>query len=91
MLSVKLHLKENNSSPEVIKLFSCTHQLSMKFSLLIKIEMPSILLINIKMPTIVDIFILYEEKMSGSAVFSKKEFAIISNFRFISKTNFMLS
>ena len=35
------------SGPEVIKLFSCSTQLSMKFSLLI----------NMKMPTIVGIFI----------------------------------
>ena len=45
--------------------FSCSTQLSMKFSLLIN--------------------------MKTSAVFSKKEFAIISNLRFISRTNFMLS
>ena len=34
---------------------------------------------------------LLAEKVSCSAVFSKKEFAIVSNLRFISRTNFMLS
>ena len=34
---------------------------------------------------------LLAEKFSCSAVFSQKEFAIVSNLRFISKTNFMLS
>ena len=31
---------------------------------------------------------LLEEKMSCSVMFSKKEFAIVSNLRFISRTNF---
>ena len=34
---------------------------------------------------------LLAEKFSCSIMFSKKEFAIVSNLRFISKTNFMLS
>ena len=70
------------SGPEVIKIFSCSTQLSMKFVLLInlklfvipfffscltKLSMKFSLLINMKMPTIVGIFI------------------------FISKENFMLS
>ena len=38
-------MKGNDSGPEVIKLFSCSTQLSTKF----------ILLINVKMPTIVGI------------------------------------
>ena len=41
------------SGPEVIKLFSCSTQLSMKFSLLI----------NMKMPTIVGIFIFISREM----------------------------
>ena len=48
--------------------------LSIKFSLLI----------NMKMPTIVSF------KVSCSAMFSKKEFAVISTLRFISRTKFML-
>ena len=44
----------------IIKLFSCSTQLRMKFSLLI----------NMKMPTIVGIFIL-TEKFSCSALLSK--------------------
>ena len=75
---------KKNTGPKVIKLFSCSTQLSMKFSLLI----------NTKMPSIVGIFIfsyLLAEKFSCSAMFSKKEFAIVNNLRFISRTNFMLS
>ena len=55
--------------PEVIKLFSCSTQHSMKFQLLIKNKIPTntdffalnlsdvvfIMLINVKMPTVVDI------------------------------------
>ena len=33
---------ELRSGPEVIKLFSCSTQLSMKFSLLINVKMPTI-------------------------------------------------
>ena len=80
-----------------LNLFSGSTQLSMKFSLLI----------NMKMPTIVGIFIfisrenfmllklafsyLLAEKISCSAMLSKKEFGIFSNFRFISWANFMLN
>ena len=46
--------------------------------------------INMKMPTIVGIFIFISTE-NCSAMFSKKEFAIVSNLRFIRKTNFMLS
>ena len=69
--------------------FSCSTQLSMKFSLLINMKMP--ILVNMKMPTIVGIFIFISREISCSAKFSKKEFAIVSNLRFISRTNFMLS
>ena len=55
--------------PKVIKLFSYSTQLSMKFSLLI----------NMKMPTI------------GYAMFSKKEFGIVSYLRFIGMENFLIS
>ena len=71
----------SSSGSEVIKIFSGSTQLSLKFSLLI----------NMKMPTIVGIFIFLAEKFSCSAMFSKKEFAVDSNFEFISTTNFMLS
>ena len=58
------------TGPEVIKLFSCSTQLSMKYQLLIKTKIPPnkevscfkslrccvfIMLINVKMPTIVGI------------------------------------
>ena len=69
---------KHNSRPEVIKKISCSIQLSMKFSLLI----------NMKRPTIFGIFIFIAEKCSCSAVFSKKEFAVVSNLRFISRTKF---
>ena len=63
-----------------MKLFSCSTQLSMKFSLLM----------NVKMPTKVGIFMLVE-KFSCSGMLSKQEFAIFGNMRFIRRTNFMLS
>ena len=47
---------DNLSDPEVIKLFSCSTQLSMKLSLLI----------NIKMPTIVGIFIFISREIFGA-------------------------
>ena len=49
------------------------------------------LLINMKMPTIVSIFIFISREISCSAMFSKKEVANVSNSRFNSRTNFMLS
>ena len=55
------------AGPEVIKLFSCSFQLSMKFSNLLA------------------------EKFSCSAMLSQEEFAVNSNFKFISRTNFILS
>ena len=67
--------------PEVIKLFSCLTQLSLKFPLLI----------NMKMPTIVGIFIFISRKKSWSAMFSKNEFVIVSKLKFISMKNFTLS
>ena len=57
-----------------MKLFSCSTQLSMKFSLLI----------NMKMSTIVGIFIFISREIFMSAMFSKKEFAISSYLIFIS-------
>ena len=47
------------------------------------------LLINMKM--LAAFSYLLAEKFLCSAVFSNKEFAIVSNLRFISRTNFMLS
>ena len=63
--------------PEVIKVFSCSTQLSTKFSLLKNMKLA--------------FSYLLAEKMSCSAMFSKKEFAVVSNLRFISRTKFMLS
>ena len=69
------------SGAEVITYFSCATQMSMKFSMLI----------NIKIPTIPDIFIFISKEFSCSALFGKKVFAVVSNDRFISRANFMLS
>ena len=66
--------------PEVIKLFLCSTQLSMNFSLLI----------NTKTPTIVGIFIFISRETFSLAMFSKKDFAVVSYLRFIIMTNFML-
>ena len=73
----KILYKNWMPSPKVIKPFSCSTQLSMKFSLLI----------NMKMPTTY----LLAEKFSCSDMFTKKDSATVSNLRFISRTNFMLS
>ena len=40
-LSLSSHSSEEQPGPEVIKLFSCSTQLSMKFFLLINIKMPT--------------------------------------------------
>ena len=64
-----MDLEKIKPGPEVIKLFSCSTQLSMKFQLLIKLKYEQmmeflafslsdvvfILLINVKMPTIVGV------------------------------------
>ena len=42
--------------------------------------------INMKMPTVVGIFIFISREIFTSALLSKKEFAIVSNFRFINRT-----
>ena len=51
------------SGPEVIKLFSCSTQLSMKF----------VLLINVKMPTNVGILIFMSEKNSILGLYEPKK------------------
>ena len=70
------------TGPEVIKLFSCSTELSMKFHLVIKI----------KIPTIKTCFMLNSAEHSCSAELSMKEVLNIVNiFRFVSKITFMLS
>ena len=56
----------NRPGPEVIKLLSCSTHLSMTFSPLI----------NLKMPII---FIFISREILRSAMFIKKDFAIVSN------------
>ena len=70
-----------DAGPEVIKRFSCSTELSLKFSLLI----------NMKMQTIVGIFIFISREISCSAIFNKIEFVVVTNLRFISMKHFMLS
>ena len=74
---------ESKDWPRGYKTFLCSFQLSMKFSLLI----------NVKIPIKVGVFfsILLAEKFSCSSMFSKEEFAIVSNLRYIIRTNFILS
>ena len=65
-------LSDWQPGPEVIKLFSCSTQLSTKFQLLINTKIPFlalrlsnvvfIMLINVKMPTIVGILTLTSRK-----------------------------
>ena len=42
MREMVIGLVERNTGPEVIKLFSCSTQLSMKFSPLIDVKMPTV-------------------------------------------------
>ena len=67
--------------PRSYKTFLCSTQLSMIFSLTI----------DMKIRTPVGISCLLAENFSCSAMCSKKEFAIICNWRFISRTKFTFS
>ena len=65
--------------PEVIKLFYCSTQLSMKF----------VLLINLKLLTIANSFLLY---IAEHEIFAANKYEnAIGIFIFMSKENFMLS
>ena len=66
---------------------SCSTQLSMNFSLLINMKMPKMSTINMKKKKCQQL----TEKFSCSAILRKKEDAIVSDLRFINRTNFMLS
>ena len=66
------------SAPEVIKLFSCSTQLSMKF----------ILLINVKMPTIVGILTFISMINTASERFKARNFFISKHFSFYQKLKF---
>ena len=68
--------------PEVIKLFCCSTQLNMEFSLLTNMKMPIIL--GIFRYKIRQIFML-------SHVWQERIYFFVSNLRFISRTNFILS
>ena len=72
----------SNMGPEVIKLFSYSAQLSMKF----------FLLINIKMPTVVGILIFISMKIFHAELYSAgKNVKIIGILIFMSGINFMLN
>ena len=60
---------------EVIKLFACSNQLNMKFSLLI----------------IYENFHIYLRRIFQAQLYLAKQVAIVSDLRYISRTNFMLS
>ena len=59
--------------------FSCSTRLSKKFSLLLDIE---------KL-IIVGIFIFISKEMVMLSMYSKKEYAVVSNLRSISRTNML--
>ena len=69
------------SCPKVIKLFSYSTQLSMKFSLLI----------NMKMPTIENANNSWHFPIFSGENLFQNQFSIVTYLRFISMTNFMLS
>ena len=75
-LSIILLHCSKTSGPGVIKLFSCSTQLSIKFSLLINMNSWH--------------FRIYElaEKISCTAVFNKKELAIANGFPRVNNTSF---
>ena len=72
---------DTDQTPRYKTFTSCSTYLSLKFSLLI----------DVKMPTIVDVLYLLAEQFSCSTMFSKKEFEIVRDLRFISRKKFMLS
>ena len=59
VIMIKIKNKEDqhklNTNSEVIKLFSCSAQLRLKFILLIYVKMPTVVGILTKMPTVVGI------------------------------------
>ena len=73
--------RRNSSGPEVIKLFSCSTQLSMKF----------VLLINLKLLTIANSFLLNTAEHETFSANKYENATIVGIFIFISGENFMLS
>ena len=67
-----------NPGPEVIKLFLCSTQLSMKF----------IMLINVKMPTIVGILIFISRINTTSESLKARKVLYFHNFRFYEHLDF---
>ena len=79
-VNIKFEIQLESSGPEVIKLFSCSTQLSMKFYLLIN----SVLLIS----TVVFLLSSAESKIFSAYM---KMPTLVGIFIFISRENFMLS
>ena len=67
---INLQLCKGSTGPEVIKLFSCSTQLSMKFFLLINVKMPTPF---VKMPTTVGILTFMSGKKAFWAALSLKK------------------
>ena len=77
----KAESKENGnhgSGPKIIKLFSCSTQLSTKF----------ILLINVKMPTIVGILTFFSKINTTSERLKARNFFICRYFSFYGQLKF---
>ena len=73
--NLNVQARPSQPGPEVIKLFSCSTQLSMIFSLLL----------NMKMPTMVGIFIfISRENIMLSYVQQERICNFVSNLRFVS-------
>ena len=77
------------NSREVIKLFSCSTQLSTKFILLIMLK--CLLLINVKMQAIVVILTFISMINTTSERLKTRNFFICRYFSFMSNWNFVLS
>ena len=76
------NVKAECPGPKVIKLFSCSTQLSMKFTMLI----------NIKMPTIVGILTFISmTNITSERLKARYFFLLIGILVFMSSLNFMLS
>ena len=83
-------LSSMRPGPEVIKLFSCSTQLRMKFFLLINVKMPTIvgiltfMSINVKMPTIVGILTFMSRKNTILGLYEPKKAEFLAIFILLS-------
>ena len=86
-------IDSDDSGHKVIKLFSCSAQLSMKFSLLINMKMPMefSLLINMKMPMEFSLLINMKMPVKFSLLINMKMPTVVGIFIYISRESLMLS